>query len=94
LTWMSPRGFEAMGRIVTLGEVVADVYRERAPSEAELPFTARPGGAPERGGRRREARGGGLLGHSSIQTTGDVYADWDLEQLAATMERVLMEDDK
>jgi site-specific recombinase XerC len=35
-----------------------------------------------------------LLGHSSIQTTGDVYADWDLEQLAATMERVLMEDDK
>jgi fructokinase len=35
-----------VGKIVTLGEVVADVYRERAPSEAELPFTARPGGAP------------------------------------------------
>lgn len=35
-----------MGRIVTLGEVVADVYRERAPSDVELPFTARPGGAP------------------------------------------------
>jgi fructokinase len=35
-----------MGKIVTLGEVVADVYREEAPSEVELPFTARPGGAP------------------------------------------------
>lgn len=35
-----------MGKIVTLGEVVADVYREQAPSEVELPFTARPGGAP------------------------------------------------
>jgi fructokinase len=31
---------------VTLGEVVADVYRERSASEVELPFTARPGGAP------------------------------------------------
>ena len=31
---------------MTLGEVVADVYREEAPSEVELPFTARPGGAP------------------------------------------------
>ena len=34
-----------------------------------------------------------LLGHTSIQTTGDVYADWDLDQLAATMRDVLMEDD-
>ena len=35
-----------MGKIVTLGEVVADVYREDSPSPVELPFTARPGGAP------------------------------------------------
>lgn len=35
-----------MGRIVSLGEVVADVYREPASSQVELPFTARPGGAP------------------------------------------------
>lgn len=35
-----------MGKIVTLGEVVADVYREEAASEVEMPFTARPGGAP------------------------------------------------
>jgi fructokinase len=31
---------------VTLGEVVADVYRERSASQVEVPFTARPGGAP------------------------------------------------
>jgi site-specific recombinase XerC len=30
-----------------------------------------------------------LLGHSSIQTTRDVYADWDIDQLAATMAEVL-----
>ena len=35
-----------MGKIVTLGEVVADVYKEDAPSPVERPFTARPGGAP------------------------------------------------
>jgi fructokinase len=39
-------GGELVGKIVTLGEVVADVYREEAPSEVEMPFTARPGGAP------------------------------------------------
>ena len=35
-----------MGKIVGLGEVVADVYRDESKSEIELPFTARPGGAP------------------------------------------------
>lgn len=35
-----------------------------------------------------------LLGHSSIQTTGDVYADWDIEQLATTMRDVLTEEDE
>ena len=35
-----------MGKIVALGEVVADIYRDESPSEIELPFTARPGGAP------------------------------------------------
>jgi integrase len=33
-----------------------------------------------------------LLGHASIQTTGDVYADWDIDQLAATMADVLRDD--
>jgi hypothetical protein len=35
-----------------------------------------------------------LLGHASIQTTGDIYADWDIDQLAATMADVLAEDHK
>lgn len=35
-----------MGRIVALGEVVADIYRDEETSPVELPFTARPGGAP------------------------------------------------
>ena len=26
-----------------------------------------------------------LLGHESIQTTGDIYTDWDIEQLADTL---------
>lgn len=34
-----------------------------------------------------------LLGHASIQTTGDVYADWDIDQLAQTMADVLGEED-
>ena len=33
-----------------------------------------------------------LLGHSSIQTTGDIYADWDIDALTATMAEVLEED--
>jgi integrase len=35
-----------------------------------------------------------LLGHASIQTTGDIYADWDIDQLAATMADVLAGDDE
>jgi integrase/recombinase XerC len=33
-----------------------------------------------------------LLGHASIQTTGDIYVDHDLNQLTATMTQVLLED--
>ena len=32
-----------------------------------------------------------LLGHSSISTTGDIYTDWDIDQLAETL-RVLPEE--
>jgi integrase/recombinase XerC len=35
-----------------------------------------------------------LLGHASIQTTGDVYADWDVDQLARTLADVLAEEDE
>jgi site-specific recombinase XerC len=30
-----------------------------------------------------------LLGHESIQTTGDIYTDWDIDQLAETMAAIL-----
>jgi hypothetical protein len=30
-----------------------------------------------------------LLGHASISTTGDIYADWDIDHLAETMRLVL-----
>jgi hypothetical protein len=33
------------------------------------------------------------LGHASIQTTGDIYADWDIDQLTATMADVLAADE-
>ena len=35
-----------MGKIVALGEVVADIYRGEPISDVELGFVARPGGAP------------------------------------------------
>ena len=35
-----------MGKIVALGEVVSDIYRGEGDSSVEMPFTARPGGAP------------------------------------------------
>ena len=33
-----------------------------------------------------------LLGHASIQTTGDIYTDWDVEQLADTLLEAVLED--
>jgi site-specific recombinase XerD len=30
-----------------------------------------------------------LLGHSSISTTGDIYTDWDIDQLAETLRGML-----
>lgn len=35
-----------------------------------------------------------LLGHASIQTTGDSYADWDIDQLATTLADVLAQEDE
>lgn len=35
-----------MSRIVTFGEVVSDIYRDEGSSPVEMPFKARPGGAP------------------------------------------------
>jgi site-specific recombinase XerC len=33
-----------------------------------------------------------LLDHESIQTTGDVYTDWDIDQLAETLLEVVDDD--
>jgi integrase len=35
-----------------------------------------------------------LLGHSSISTTGDVYTDWDIDQLAETLRGMLEETER
>jgi fructokinase len=35
-----------LGKIVALGEVISDIYRGEGELPVELPFTARPGGAP------------------------------------------------
>jgi fructokinase len=71
-----------VGKIVTLGEVVADVYRERSPSEVEQPFTARPGGAPA-----NVAVAAARLGVESgfIGRVGDdLFGDFILHALAAS----------
>ncbi len=33
-----------------------------------------------------------LLGHESIETTGDIYTDWDIEQLAETLMEAVDDD--
>jgi fructokinase len=76
------RGGIAVGKIVTLGEVVADVYREDAPSAVELPFTARPGGAPA-----NVAVAAARLGVESgfVGRLGDdLFGDFILEALRAS----------
>jgi site-specific recombinase XerC len=35
-----------------------------------------------------------LLGHSSISTTGDIYTDWDIDQLAETLRGMLEESER
>jgi site-specific recombinase XerC len=34
-----------------------------------------------------------LLGHESIQTTGDIYTDWDVEQLAESLLAAVQDDE-
>ena len=66
---------------MTLGEVVADVYREEMPSEVELPFTARPGGAPA-----NVAVAGARLGAQTAfvgRLGDDLFGDFILRALEA-----------
>ncbi len=34
-----------------------------------------------------------FLGHASIQTTGDIYTDWDVEQLAESLLEAVQDDE-
>jgi integrase len=34
-----------------------------------------------------------ILSHASIQTTPDIYRDWDIDQLAERLAEVLLEND-
>ena len=71
-----------MGKIVTLGEVVADVYKEDAPSPVERPFTARPGGAPANVAVAAARLGveAGFVGRLG----DDLFGDFILEALEAS----------
>jgi integrase len=71
---------------------------KRAGIESDGPRTAHMHMARHTAGQRVLDKTGNLkavqklLGHASIQTTGDVYADWDVDQLAQTLADVLGED--
>ena len=70
-----------MSNIVALGEVVADIYRNESPVEVEMPFTARPGGAPA-----NVAVAAARLGEGSafIGSVGkDLFGDFILRALEA-----------
>lgn len=82
-----------MGKIVTLGEVVADVYREHAPSAVELPFTARPGGAPANVAVAVARLGAqaGFIGRLGNDLFGDFILD-ALESVGVDTSAVLRQD--
>ena len=70
-----------MGRIVGIGEVVADIYRDESSSAVELPFTARPGGAPA-----NVAVAAARLGEEAAfagSVGGDLFGDFILRALEA-----------
>lgn len=70
-----------MAKIVALGEVVSDIYRGEGSSEVELPFTARPGGAPA-----NVAVGAARLGSETAfvgSVGGDLFGDLILRTLEA-----------
>ena len=70
-----------MGKIVTLGEVVSDIYRGYEISEVELAFVARPGGAPA-----NVAVAASRLGSEAAfigGVGGDLFGDFILRALEA-----------
>ena len=70
-----------MGKIVTLGEVVSDIYRGEEISDVELAFVARPGGAPA-----NVAVAASRLGSEAAFVGGigqDLFGDFILQALEA-----------
>ncbi len=68
-----------MGKIAALGEVVADIYREGDGLPTELPFVARPGGAPANVAVAAARLGSGAAFASSVG--GDLFGDFILRAL-------------
>lgn len=70
-----------MGKIVTLGEVIADIYRDEGDLDVEMPLRALPGGAPA-----NVAVAAARLGAEAafIGSVGeDLFGDFILRALAA-----------
>jgi integrase len=55
----------------------------RASGAAEHELRDGTWGDPTRAGNLKAVQK--FLGHESIQTTGDIYTDWDIDQLAETL---------
>lgn len=68
-----------MGKIVTLGEVVSDIYRGEKLSDVELGFIARPGGAPANVAVAASRLGSGAAFVGSVGQ--DLFGDFILRAL-------------
>ena len=68
-----------MGKIVTLGEVVSDIYRGEELSDVELRFVARPGGAPANVAVAASRLGSGATFVGSVGQ--DLFGDFILRAL-------------
>ena len=68
-----------MGKIVTLGEVVSDIYRGEELSDVELGFVARPGGAPANVAVAASRLGSGAAFVGSVGE--DLFGDFILRAL-------------
>ena len=70
-----------MGKIVTLGEVVSDIYRGEEISDVELGFVARPGGAPANVAVAASRQGSEATFIGSVGQ--DLFGDFILQALEA-----------
>jgi fructokinase len=68
-----------LGKIVTLGEVISDIYRGEEISDVELGFVARPGGAPANVAVAASRLGSGVAFVGSVGE--DLFGDFILRAL-------------